>query len=161
MASIANLTVKIWNINVGVPPHITGLITRKRQHVWLITRPPHGKSSTSSLRSSQKSQSCLSKVQQKPIRELPLAPARLTKLKMVFLHHQRDVLLVSVTAVLHLFHTALLWFYYTTDIFAWKRSESYLTSIQGWVMEGRDVGNEALKYKSISCRDYQSYLTGM
>lgn len=29
VASIANLTVKLWNINVGVPPHITGLITGK------------------------------------------------------------------------------------------------------------------------------------
>lgn len=66
---------------------------------------------------------------------------------------------VSDQAV-HLFHGEL-FFCCTMDIFAWKRSESYLTSIQGWVMEGRDVGNEALKYKSISCRDYQSYLTGM
>lgn len=28
-------------------------------------------------------------------------------------------------------------------------------------MEGRDVEDEALKYKSISCRDYQSSLTGV
>lgn len=154
VASIANLTVKIWNINVGVPSHITALITRKSQHVGLITRPPHGKSSTSSLLPSWKPQ--------KHIRELPLALTCLTKLKMVVFHHQCELLLLSVIAmVVHLFHRALLRFCCTMDIFAWKRSESYLTSIQGWVMEGRDVGNEALKYKSISCRDYQSYLTGM
>lgn len=29
VASIANLTVKLWNINVGVLPHITGLTTGK------------------------------------------------------------------------------------------------------------------------------------
>lgn len=55
-------------------------------------------------------------------------------------------------------HGALL---LTVDTFASQMNESYFTSIQGWVTEGRDVGNEALKYKSISCRDYQSYLTGM
>lgn len=160
VASIANLTVKIWNINVGVPPHITGLTTRKSQR--LITRPPHEESSTSSLLPSWKSQLCDSNVQQKQIRELPLALTCLAKLKMVVFHHQPDLVLVSVIAeVVHLFHRALLCFCCTMDIFAWKRSESYLTSIQGWVMEGRDVGNEALKYKSISCRDYQSYLTGM
>lgn len=49
----------------------------------------------------------------------------------------------------------------TVDTFASQMNESYFTSIQGWVTEGRDVGNEALKYESISCRDYQSYLTGM
>lgn len=47
------------------------------------------------------------------------------------------------------------------DTFASEMKGSYLTSIPGWVTEGRDVGNEALKYKSISCRDYLSYLTGM
>lgn len=49
----------------------------------------------------------------------------------------------------------------TVDTFAFEMNESYLTSIQGWVTEGRDVGNEALKYKSISCRDYRRSLTGM
>lgn len=45
VASIANLTVKMWNINVGIPSQKTDFIIRKR-HVCLITRPQHGKSST-------------------------------------------------------------------------------------------------------------------